>query len=154
MAVLFFDSSGLVKRYIAETGTSWVINLLKPSAANDIFIANITGIEVASAIMRRLKSKSISQKSANKVLKRFKRNFDNKFIVIDLTPKIIEEGILLSQKYGLRGYDTAQLAVGLNVRNRLIKSGIRNFTFISADKELNIAAQNEGLTVDNPNNHP
>jgi predicted nucleic acid-binding protein len=154
MAVLFFDPSGLVKRYIAETGTSWVINQLKPSAANDIFIANIAGIEVASAIMRRVKSKSISQKSADKALKRFKRNFENKFIIVDLTPKIIEEGILLSQKYGLRGYDTAQLAVGLNVRNRLIKSGIRNFTFISADKELNIAAQSEGLSVDNPNNHP
>ncbi len=49
MAVLFFDSSGLVKRYVAETGTAWVIGLLRPSA-NDIFIANITGIEVASAI--------------------------------------------------------------------------------------------------------
>jgi len=46
MAVLFFDSSGLVKRYVAETGTAWVIGLLRPSA-NDIFIANITGIEVA-----------------------------------------------------------------------------------------------------------
>ena len=153
MAVLFSDSSGLVKKYIVETGTAWMIGQLRPSAGNDIFIANITGIEVAAAIARRVKGKSISQKAADKALRRFTRDFDKRFIIVDLTPKIIEEGILLAQKYGLRGYDTAQLAVGLSVRNRLIKSGVLNFTFISADKDLNSAAMREGLAVDNPNNH-
>lgn len=153
MAVLFFDSSGLMKRYVVEAGTNWVINLLRPSAANDVFIANITGIEIASAIMRRIKGGSISQTAAAKAVKRFKRDYDKRFIAVDLTPQIIEEGILLAQKYGLRGYDTAQFAVGLTIRNRLAQKGISNFTFISADNALNIAAQAEGLTVDNPNNH-
>lgn len=153
MAVLFFDSSGLVKRYIAEKGTIRVINQIRLSAANDIFIANITGIEVASAIARRIKSGSIAQTFADKALKRFRRDFDKRFIVIDLTPTIIKEGISLAGKYSLRGYDTAQLAVGLSVRNRLAQSGIQNFTFISADKDLNSAAKAEGLTVDNPNNY-
>jgi len=154
MAVLFFDSSGLMKRYVVEKGTAWVINQLRPSTANDVFIANITGIEIASAIMRRVKSKSINQTAADKALKRFKRDFDKRFIVIDLTPRIIEEGILLAQKYGLRGYDTTQLAVGVIVRNRLAQKGIQNFTFISADNALNSSAQREGLMVENPNNHP
>ena len=153
MAVLFFDLSGLVKRYIAETGTNWVINQLRVSAANDIFIANITGIEVASAIARRVRSGSITQIFADKALRRFKRDFDKKFIVIELTPKIVKVGILLAEKYSLRGYDTVQLAVGLSVKNRLAQSGIQNFTFISADKNLNSAAVAEGLTVDNPNQH-
>ncbi len=59
----------------------------------------------------------------------------------------------MAEKYSLRGYDMAQLAVGLSVRNRLIKGGVLNFTFISADKDLNNAATAEGLAVDNPNNH-
>jgi len=91
MAVLFFDSSGLVKRYIAETGTVWVMKQLRLSAANDIFIAGITGIEVASAIARRLRSGSLSQQTAAKALKRFRRDFDRRFIIIDLTPKIIRQ---------------------------------------------------------------
>jgi len=153
MAVLFFDSSGLVKRYIAETGTAWVIELLRPSA-NDVFIVNITGIEVASAIARRLKIGSISQTTARKALNRFKRDFAKRFIVVDLTPQIVEQGISLAEKYGLRGYDTTQLTAALAVKNRLLKSGITSLTFISADNELNQAAQAEGLTVDNPNNHP
>lgn len=154
MAVLFFDSSGLVKRYIAETGTAWVISLLRPSAANDIFIANITGIEVASAIARRLKIGSISQTTAKKALNLFQRDFAKRFIVVDLSRQIVEQGISLAEKHGLRGYDTTQLAVASAVRNRLLKSRITSLTFISADNELNQAAQAEGLTVDNPNNHP
>lgn len=154
MAVLFFDSSGLVERYIAETGTAWVIGLLRPVAANNIFIANITGIEVASAIAWRLKIGNISQATAKKALNRFKRDFAKRFIVADLTPQIVEQGILLAENYGLRGYDTTQLAVALAVKNRLLKSGITSLTFISADNDLNQVAQSKGLTVDNPNNHP
>ncbi len=154
MAVLFFDSSGLVKRYIAETGTAWVIGLLHPSAANDVFIANITGIEVASAIARRLKMGSIRPTTAKKALNRFKRDFAKRFIVVDLTQQIVEQGILFAENYGLRGYDITQLAVALAVKSRLLKSGITSLTFISADNNLNQAAQAEGLTVDNPNNHP
>ena len=154
MAVLFFDSSGLVKRYIAETGTAWVTGLLRASAANNIFIANITGIEVASAIARRLKTGSISQTTAGKASNRFKRDFAKRFIVVDLTTQIVQQGILLAEKHGLRGYDTTQLAVALAVKNRLLQSGIISLTFISADNDLNQAAQAEGLTIDNLNNHP
>ncbi len=153
MAVLFFDSSGLMKKYIVETGTNWVISQIRPTA-NDVFAASITGIEIVAAITRRVKGKSISQAFADKAIKRFKRDFDRRLIVVDLTPKIIQEGILLAQKHGLRSYDTAQLAVALNVRNRLLQGGIRPFTFVSADNNLNSAANAEGLTIENPNNHP
>lgn len=154
MAVLFFDSSGLVKLYIAETGTSWVIDLLRTSATNEVFVAGITGIEVASAFARRLKAGSLDPVAANKALFRFKRDFSKHFIVIDLTPQIIEQGILLAEKHALRGYDTAQPAVALTVKNRLRKSGITSTTFVSADNDLNHAAQAEGLIVQNPNDHP
>ena len=152
MAVLFFDSSGLMKKNIVEAGTNWVISQVRP-AANDVFVASITGIEIVSAITRRVKGNSISQLFADKAIKRFKRDFDKRLIIIDLTPKIVQEGITLAQKHGLRGYDTVQLAVALNVRNRLLQGGISNFTFISSDNALNSAANAEGLAVDNPNNH-
>ncbi len=87
-------------------------------------------------------------------MNRFKRDFAKRFIVVDLTPQIVEQGISLAENYSLRGYDTTQLAVASAVKNRLLKSRITSLTFISADNELNQAAQAEGLTVDNPNNHP
>ena len=53
MAAYFLDSSALVKRYVTETGTPWVIGLLDPAARNRLYIARITGAEVTAALTRR-----------------------------------------------------------------------------------------------------
>lgn len=154
MSAYFFDSSGLVKRYIVETGTKWVIGLLKPSANNVIFIAPITGVEVVSAIARRRKSLTITQTNAQKAIFRFQRDFRRRFVKNNLMPQLIEEAMQIADKYEIRGYDAVQLASAIEF-NRLRKnSGLSPIIFISADNNLNSAAQIEGLQVDNPNNHP
>ena len=50
MAVYFFDSSALVKRYAQETGTAWAQMI---AARNYVFLARITQVEVIAAIERR-----------------------------------------------------------------------------------------------------
>jgi predicted nucleic acid-binding protein len=50
LAVYFFDSSALVKRYAAETGSSWVGQVTDPKSGNKIYITTITGVEVISAL--------------------------------------------------------------------------------------------------------
>lgn len=60
MAVYFFDSSAVVKRYINETGTLWVQSIADPRSGNLIYIAAITSVEVVAAITRRMKSGSIT----------------------------------------------------------------------------------------------
>ena len=51
MAVYFFDSSALVKRYIQETGSAWVQALCQQTPPEDLYIARIAGAEVISAIL-------------------------------------------------------------------------------------------------------
>ena len=41
MAVYFFDSSALVKRYVQETGTAWVLGICNPTANAPLYIARI-----------------------------------------------------------------------------------------------------------------
>ena len=53
MAGYFFDTSGLVKRYVAETGTAWVNSLLHPTARIALYLSRITGVELVAAITRR-----------------------------------------------------------------------------------------------------
>ncbi len=53
MAILFLDSSAMVKRYVVEVGTSRVVELLHPSAHNGIHISVVTGAEVVAAVVRR-----------------------------------------------------------------------------------------------------
>lgn len=153
MSVFYLDSSAAVKRYVAETGTAWIIGLLKPSANNIIYIAQITGVEVVSAISRRQRGGSLTAPAANKAIARFKRDFQNKLRILRLTDAVTNEAIRLAETHGLRGYDAVQLATAIELSNRLTANNLPPITFISADNQLNQDAQNEGLAVDNPNNH-
>ena len=154
MSIYFLDSSAIVKRYISETGTAWILNLHKPSAQNVIYIAQITGVEVVSAISRRLRGNKLTQKSADRAIFRFKRDFANKLRIIRLNDQIISETMQLSEKHFLRGYDAVQLAIANELGKRFAVRGFATITFISADNSLNSAAQAEGLTVDTANNYP
>ena len=53
MTIYFVDSSALVKRYINEIGSAWVLSLCDPALNNDILIAAITSVEIVAAITRR-----------------------------------------------------------------------------------------------------
>lgn len=153
MPVFYFDSSAAVKRYVAETGTVWVISLFKPSAQNIIYISQVTGVEVVSAISRRQRGGSLAPSAAQKSIARFKRDFQNKLRVLRLTDGVASDAMRLAEIHGLRGYDAVQLATALELANRFIANNLPSITFVSADSQLNQAAQTEGLTVDNPNNH-
>ncbi len=154
MAIYYFDSSAAVKKYVAEKGTGWVLGLFKPSASNVFYFSQIYGVEVVSAISRRFREGSLTQKAAQKSIARFKRDFQTKFRGLRLSNAVVFDAMRFAETHGLRGYDAVQLATAINVENRLAASGFSSITFVSADNRLNQAAQTEGLFIDNPNNHP
>jgi predicted nucleic acid-binding protein len=154
MEFYYFDSSGLVKRYVTEIGSKWVRGLLRPSAANEIYLANITSVEVVAAFSRRIRQRSLDSAQAAKAVRRFLRDSPNRFNFLRINDAIISAAVNLTQIHGLRGYDAVQLATTLEFRNRLSAPGLPPFVFVSADHDLNAAATAEGLSVDNPNNHP
>jgi uncharacterized protein len=141
MSAYFFDSSGLVKRYIVETGSNWVIGLFKPSANNLIFIAAITGVEVVSAIARRRKGLTVTRTNAQKAIFRFQRDFRRRFVKNNLTPQLIEDAMQLADKHELRGYDAVQLASAIEFNRLRQNGGLSPVVFVSADNNLNSAAQ-------------
>lgn len=153
MGALYLDSSSIVKRYSVEKGTSFVIGLLRPSANNRLYSSKITEVEVCAAFSRKQKGLIISTKDAQKAVSRFHRNFADKFRKPDVTDSIINEAVRLTETYALRGYDAVQLATALETNRKRLRDGLSQLIFISADNELNDAAQAEGLTVENPNNY-
>ena len=50
MVVYFFDSSAIVKRYLIETGTAWVGSITDLATGNKVYLAQVTLVEVISAI--------------------------------------------------------------------------------------------------------
>ena len=154
MSVLFLDSSAITKKYVREIGTAWVMDFFRRKSSNRIYVAEIALVEVLSALTRRHRGKTISNADFTKISNHFRRNFKEKFFKTEINLSIIERAAALAEIHALRGYDAVQPASAVNLHSRRQKSGLPPLIFISADNALNIAAQAEGLTVDNPNHHP
>lgn len=149
----FFDSSGLTKRYANETGSVWVENIVSLASGNIIFIGEITQVEVTSAIFRKVRGNIITLADANLAFSKLQHDIQDEYFVIDCSSAILQNAVNLSKKHYLRGYDAVQLAFALEINKENILLGSPPITFVSADDKLNIAAQNEGLSIENPNNH-
>lgn len=154
MPVYFVDSSALVKRYVREVGSTWILGLFDSALDNEIFVAAITAVEIIAAITRRARSGSISVADAAMICNQFRNNIQVDYQVIEITEEIIESGMMLAEMRGLRGYDAVQLAAGCAINALSVASGLPPIVFVSADNELNLAAASEGLLVENPNNYP
>lgn len=158
MAFQFFDSSSLVKKYISETGTNWVRNLFNAAPAHEIYVSRITEVEATAAIVRRRKSGSLSASDAALALQQLRSDFLIRFRILDVAALVATQACAIAEAHALRGYDAVQLASAIHIYNRLLSLGANptqvSFVFISSDKELNSAAQIEGLTVENPSDYP
>lgn len=154
MAIYYLDSSALVKRYIAETGSDWVLNLLDRAAGHTIFIAAIAPVEITAAIMARARGRSISIEDARAACQRLQLDMSIDYQVVELTEEVFALAVNLAGQHPLRGYDAVQLAAALAVNRVGVASGLPPLTFVSADVRLNQIAGAEGLSVDDPNRHP
>lgn len=154
MSVFFCDTSGLVKRYVAETGSAWLTSQIAPTKGSRVYIAQITIVEVVSAITRKERGNHLSAIDAATALNTFETNCLFEFSIVPLSTNLVNEAVILARKYALRGYDAVQLASALTTQQKRANAGISPLTLLSADTDLNAAAVSEGLTVDNPNNHP
>ena len=153
MAVYFFDSSAIVKRYVRETGTDWVVSVSEPATGNRIYVARITGVEVVSAITRQVRSGNLSANDATTAIGQFKHDFANQYRVIEITRGLVARAMDLAQMHALRGYDAVQLAAALEVNTQRIALRMAALTMISADGALNAVAAAESLIIDDPNGH-
>jgi predicted nucleic acid-binding protein len=92
-AAYFVDSSGLVKRYVQEDGTAWVRRLTRRSPSTVIDIARITALEVASAVARRRKARTLNSAKASSILHRFRQHLAGRYTVIAMTPTLLNEAM-------------------------------------------------------------
>ena len=153
MAAFFFDSSARVKYYVNEVGSNWVESLLDATPPNEITIAQITGVEIAAALARRVSTEMASAPDAAAAIQLFRGDFQAKFDVLPVNAQRIEEAMNLAELHRLRGYDAMHWAFAVAFEAQLTARGIGPLTLISADVELNQAAQAEGLLTDDPNLH-
>jgi predicted nucleic acid-binding protein len=150
VAVYFCDSSAIVKCYIQEQGSVWMVTLLDATAGHHLYLARITGVEVIAAIRRRARRGDIAAPDASAALAQFRQDFAGLYRIIEITPALVTRAMALVETHALRGYDAVQLAAAVEINLRGTTLGLPVLTLVSADGELNLAAATEGLVVEDP----
>ncbi len=154
MSLYYLDASALAKRYLTEKGTKWIQTLTDPVVGNTILIAEITQVEIAAALAARHRSPSgITQQVRNQAVSLLIHHCTTEYLMIPTSTLVIGRALSLTQNHRLRGYDAVQLATALVVNTQYVSAGLLPLTFITADVDLIVAAQSEGLSTDNPNNY-
>lgn len=154
MADYYFDTSGLVKRHVNETGSGWVRSLTQAKAGHTLYIARITAVEMVAAVTRRQRGGSLSAAQGGAIVGRFRRHLSGRYFILELTPALASSAMQLSRSHGLRAYDAVQLATAMQLDRGNQAGGFGPVPLVSADADLNTAALAEGLLVENPNLHP
>lgn len=153
MAVIYLDTSALIKRYVQEDGTNWVIDLTNYATGHDLYIVRLAGPEMSAALFRKARRGQISVTDAVKAANSFRLDWQQQYRIIEAGPDVCELAMDLTERYTLRGYDAVHLAAALGLQHARQTLQLPALTFVSADVEQLTSAQAEGLTVENPDNY-
>lgn len=149
----YFDSSALVKRYLAETGSVWVQARCN-DLARTIVTAELSRVEIAAAFASKLRGQFIDRAEYQSIRAKLATDAQRRHQLIPITSQRVDEAIELTARHKLRGYDAVHLACALYLNRLLLDDGLPPLTLVAADDDLLKAAQAEGLAIENPNDHP
>jgi predicted nucleic acid-binding protein len=154
MAIYFLDTSAIVKRYIAEPGQAWVLSLCDPAQQHDLYISQITLVEVVATICRRAREQSISLPERDRLVAAFRQDSSTSYNLWPVSPEMFEAAGDLCLSHRLRAYDAVQLACALALREYALINQAPLPILVCADRGLLDVAGVEGLQIENPNNYP
>src|SRR5689334_13518887 len=97
MAILFLDSSAVVKHYIAEEGSQWIRSMLDPGAGNELHLSVLAGAEVISGIVRRRRAGSLDAATASAALNEFLDDWQNLYIHVSVDERLIDSAMKFGQ---------------------------------------------------------
>lgn len=154
MKIHYFDTSALIKRYVQEPGTPWVLGLVATKPRGLLLTARITVVETYSALARRRRELSVAPEDLDLAVREFSADTASEYEFVELDSALVAVARDLVDRYPLRAYDAVQLASAI-IANRALHTVRRaRLTFVSADDRLVKVAAAEGMIVDNPNDHP
>ena len=82
------------------------------------------------------------------------RGLPDSNLFVELELPVIESAGQVLERHPLRAYDSVQLASALVAARTLADAALPQPVFLSADDNLLLVAQTQGLLIDSPNLHP
>lgn len=111
-------------------------------------------VEVWSALARRRRETSISAQHHADALAAFREDCQTCYRFVEFEQDVYELAGTLLKDHALRAYDAVQLASALVAAQALTAANLPQPIFVCSDDRLVVAALEQGLPADNPNNHP
>ena len=136
--IVYLDASALVKRYVAEAGSTAVGKLIDQAEALGTSV--ISRAEVSAAFAKAVRVKFVTRDAAASVMKQFSADWPH-FIRLQLSETLVARAASLAWEQGLRGYDAVHLATAL-VWQETLRKPVLVATF---DRQLWQGAQATGL---------
>jgi predicted nucleic acid-binding protein len=149
----FLDSSALAKRYVTETGSSWIRTITDNEIENIIVVARIAWVEVISGLSRLKREGKISENELKETIEIFQSDWEAYYQIVEIDKDVVEKAAQLVQRHPLRAYDSIQLASALKLDPQLGDSEPNTYIFVSGDNRLLTAAEAENLDTENPNKY-
>lgn len=141
--MIFFDASGVAKRYFQEIGSDIVNELW---SGKEFFTSlAILHCELASALNRKRRERALPR-GAYQTLKRQILEDLEKIQAVPVSFELIQRSLELLESHPLKTLDSLYLAGALGLEKDLKEP----LLFVSSDRQLLQAAQAEGLPVLNP----
>jgi predicted nucleic acid-binding protein len=148
--LFFFDTSAIVKRYIREIGSPWVLQMIVRQPTVRVVLSRITWVEVLSALSRLQRESAIREADLSREVRAFRQHFRTEYEIAEFDRAVSILASELVRRHPLRAYDAVQLASALRLQKTYRSTEGAHLTFVSADQRLVSVAINEGLTVVNP----
>jgi len=136
--MLYLDASALVKRYIAESGTSEVAQAI--AGARVVGTSIISRAETAAALGKAVRVGTLTREAAASALQVFRSDWPN-LVRVQATEMLIAQADALAWELGLRGYDAVHLASALLCKDSMGQE----VTVATFDQQLWVAAERSGL---------
>ncbi len=110
MTLHYLDSSAILKRYLEEIGSDWIVRLCD---GNEIAVSTITYAALASGLARRTREESLHQDRRDDILRNY-RNDAREMWTIGMRVGIVGDAAKLlcdaPASIALRAFDALQLA--------------------------------------------
>ena len=149
MAIFYWDSSVVVKRYLDEPGSAWV-RMLAANPENTFLTTQMSIVEVSAAIAISIRMGRLTKRQGQHAYRNFANDVEiGAYQLLAVTRRLIDRAALLPQAHPLKGYDAVHLATGLEAARNLAGQEI-TLVFVSGDAQMLRAAEAEGLTTDDP----
>ena len=148
MAILFVDTSALVRRYDrSEPGANQMRALSRKASGHQLVIARITPIELAAAFNRKVREGRFTPAQMQRHWRLFRTHWREQYRTVALSEEVLREAETLPFAHQLRGYDAVQLACALWVGRFLADLNLE-VRFCTADQAQGRAAGALGLRVE------